>query len=129
MVRFIAERGILKRILFIGFALVLIAIGVIGIFVPLLPTTPFLLAAAFLLARSSPALHNRMLRNHYIGSFIRHYREHTGVPRGVVVRALIFLWVTLGFSIVLLPPVWLKIFLTLVGIGVSIYLLLLKRTD
>ncbi|MPN03067.1 hypothetical protein SDC9_150290 [bioreactor metagenome] len=70
-----------------------------------------------------------MLRNHYIGSFIRHYREHTGVPRGVVVRALIFLWVTLGFSIVLLPPVWVKIFLALVGVGVSAHLLLLKRTD
>ncbi|OQA82979.1 MAG: Inner membrane protein YbaN [Lentisphaerae bacterium ADurb.Bin242] len=103
--------------------------GIVGIFLPLWPTTPFLLAAALLFAKSSPHLYFWMTRNEYLGSFLRNYREKCGVPRTVIYRALAFLWITLGISAFLIGIGWVRILLAVVGIGVSTHLLMLKRSD
>lgn len=103
--------------------------GIIGVFLPVWPTTPFLLAAALLFAKSSPRLYFWMTRNEYLGSFIRNYREKCGVPRVVIFRALAFLWITLAVSAFLVDTAWVRVLLALVGIGVSAHLLMLKRSD
>ena len=111
------------------FALILLIAGIIGIFIPILPTTPFLLAAALITVKSSPFLYNKITKNKYLSHFIRNYYEHCGVPRETVIKAFIFLWVSLGFSIVFTELLWVKILLAVIGIGVSCHLLMLKKSD
>lgn len=116
-----------RRAIYLVLGLACVSAGVIGIFLPVWPTTPFLLAAALLFAKSSPRLYFWMTRNDYLGSFVRNYREKCGVPRVIVYRALGFLWLTLGVSMFFTGLAWVKILLAVIGLGVSIHLLCLKK--
>jgi len=58
-----------------------LALGAVGIFVPLLPTVPFVILAAFCFARSSPTLERRLLEHHHFGLHIRNWREHGAISR------------------------------------------------
>ncbi|MDD4097482.1 MAG: DUF454 family protein [Lentisphaeria bacterium] len=102
--------------------------GLVGVFLPLWPTTPFLLAAALLFARCSPALHAWMAKNEYLGSYLRNYREKCGVPRVIIYRSLAFLWGGLAVSAVLLGPGWPLLLLAAVGLAVSAHLLALRTS-
>ncbi len=117
----------MKRILLLtaGFSFTLF--GLIGMFLPIWPTTPFLLAAAFFFSQSSPKLYHRLINSHFPGSFIRNYREKRGIPRSVVYRTTGLLWCTLGILIYLSPELWIQLSLSLVGVGVTAHLLSLKR--
>ena len=68
------------KVLYILFGTLSLALGIIGIFLPLLPTTPFLLLTAALYVRSSPRLYNRLLHHKYLGSYIRNFRENKAIP-------------------------------------------------
>ena len=72
--------------------------GTIGIFLPLLPTTPFLLLAAVCYERSSPRLRQWLYANRYLRYYLDHYREGSGVPLAVKVQSLACLWLMLGLS-------------------------------
>ena len=103
-----------------------LALGLIGIFLPLLPTTPFLLLTAACYARGSSRLHNWLLNNKMFGEYIRNYREGKGIPARSKVMALILLWLTIGFSIFyVIPILMLKIILLGIAIIVSMYIILL----
>ena len=97
-----------------------------GIFIPLLPTTPFLLLAAFCFLRSSKRLYRWLTRHRIFGKYIEHYMTHRALPRGVKAGALICLWLSLTISILLIHSLHLRILLLAVGLGVSIHLLALK---
>ncbi|GAB1404109.1 hypothetical protein MASR1M74_12880 [Lentimicrobium sp.] len=104
-----------------------LAIGAIGVVVPLLPTTPFLLITSWCFVRSSPSLNARLNKNRVFGRYLRNYREKRGIdPRHRRV-ALTVLWLTLASSAWFAPHKW-YIFLILlsVGVGVTIHLLKLK---
>ena len=119
----------LKRTLYIILGIVCVIAGIIGIFLPVWPTTPFLLAAALLFAKSSPRLYAWITRNEYLGSFIRNYHEKCGVPKEIIYRSMVFLWVGLGISMVLTGIWWVRGLLLLVGVCVSAHLLCLKRSE
>jgi len=72
-----------------------IVLGLIGIFLPLLPTTPFLLLAAYLYSKSSVRYYNWLMNHRRLGPFIRNYREGKGIPLEVKISALTFLWITI----------------------------------
>lgn len=110
-------------------AFILLILGIIGIFVPILPTTPFLLGAALITVKTSPFLYKKISQNQYLSHFIRNYYEHCGVPKKTILKAFIFLWLTLGISILLANFWWLKLLLILIGIGVSCHLLAIKKSD
>ena len=74
--------SLLRRALLIIVGLLSVAVGVVGIFVPLLPTTVFLLLAAACFVRSSDRLYRRLITNRVFGSYIRNYREHRAMPLG-----------------------------------------------
>lgn len=99
--------------------------GVIGIFVPLLPTTPFLLLAAALYMRSSPRLYAWLLANRYLGTYIRNYRERKALPRRVKVFTLALMWTSSLWCIVvpLAPWLWAQVALGAVAVGVTWHLL------
>ena len=101
-----------------------LTLGIIGIFLPLLPTTPFLLLAAACYARGSSRLHNWLLNNKMFGKYIRNYREGKGIPARSKVLALTLLWLTIGFSIFYIIPILIvKIILFTIAILVSIYIM------
>lgn len=104
-----------------------LALGILGIPLPLLPTTPFLLLSAYLFARSSPRLYNWLIYHRIFGKYIRDYREKRGVPLGVKIGALSLLWVTISLSAFLAVELWwVRVLLFAIAIGVTSHILCLK---
>jgi len=102
----------------------LVGLAILGVFLPLLPTTPFLLLAAVCYARSSPKLHNRLLNNKYFGNYIRNYVEGKGIPLKAKIMTIPLLILTIGYTSIFVIHVWWgKICLILIAAGVSIYIL------
>lgn len=117
----------IKKYLFISLGFFFVGLGVLGIFVPLLPTTIFLLLAAYFFAKSSDKYYNWLMTNKYFGKFIRDYREGRGVPLKTKTVTVTILWVTILYSVFFIVELlWLKILLVAVAIGVSWHILSLK---
>ena len=83
------------KVLYILFGTLSLALGIIGIFLPLLPTTPFLLLTAALYVRSSPRLYNRLLHHKYLGSYIRNFRENKAIPLRAKIISVSLIWITI----------------------------------
>lgn len=114
----------LMRPLLIALGTMAVALAVIGMFIPVLPTTPFLLLAAACYARSSDRFLNWLLNNRWFGPYIRNYREGRGMSRLTKLLTLSALWVTLLISGMLAVPAWwLILVLVAVGAGVTLHLL------
>lgn len=103
-----------------------LALGAVGVVLPVLPTTPFVLLAAGCFGGSSPKLSRWLSRSRYFGAFLENYRGGGGIPLGVKVRALVFLWGMLALSVLLTRSLHLALFLALVGVAVSAHILLMK---
>jgi len=96
-------------------------------FVPLLPTTPFLLLAAACYARSSERFYNWLLNNRWFGSYIRNYLQKRGIPLRAKVFTLALLWVVIGCSVAFAVDSFVvRLILILLAIGVSIHVLTLR---
>ncbi len=100
-----------------------ILLGVIGIFLPLLPTTPFLLLAAACFARGSPRLHQALLQHRVFGRYLSDYEQGRGIPRRAKITALVMMWSSLCFAIWRFELLWLRLLLMAIGAGVTLYLL------
>lgn len=117
--------NIKKTILIIAGGISLL-IGGIGIFLPILPTTPLVLLAALCFSGSNEKLYQALLKSKYFGSYIDNYKNKTGVPIEVKRRAILFLWVGLGVSMFLTRDIKIIGILMIVGIGVTIHIGRLK---
>ena len=116
----------LKRytnVLWIAGGTLSLALGVLGIILPLLPTTPFLLLAAGCYARGSQRFYNWLLNNRIFGSYIRDYREGRGIPMHTKITTMIFLWGTIGASIYLVDHLHVRLLLPVIAACVSIHVL------
>jgi uncharacterized protein len=119
------------RALWLAAGLICVGLGTIGIVLPILPTTPFLLAAAACFCKSSAKMYNWLLNNKWFGEYIRNYKEGRGLPMRTKIAALVVLWVTIGFSTFflinrLLPPqlvLPIQLIMVAVAVGVSIHIL------
>ena len=101
--------------------------GVLGIFLPLLPTTPFLLLTAFFYFRGSDRLYQWVIHHKHLGPYIQNFREHKAMPLHAKVSTLVLMWGTMIYCIVsLLPFLWLKVLLALIGLSVTGYIFSLK---
>lgn len=104
-----------------------VGLGALGIFLPLLPTTPFLLLAAACYIRSSEKFYRWLIANRWFGSYIRNYREGRGVPRSTKVIAIGLLWITIGYSaLFVVGSLFFRAILILIAVGVTTHLVLLK---
>ena len=122
------------RAFFFSAGTVSLALGAIGIVVPVLPTTPFLLLALACYLRSSKRMTRWILTNKYFGDYIRRYREGKGVPLKTKILAVAFLWITISFSAYFMLQKWLiiQLILFVVAIAVTIHLVRLptyKKQD
>lgn len=115
------------RILLIIAGSISLALGVLGVFLPLLPTTPFLLLSAICYFHGSERMYIWLLDNRYFGKYIRDYREKQGVTRRVKIVALSLLWLTILNSIFFFVDVLvIKLLLLGIAFGASFIILRLK---
>ncbi len=104
-----------------------VILGTLGIFLPLLPTTPFLLLAATCYLKSSNKLYCWLLNHRLLGKYISNYIRHRAITIKTKFVTITFLWLTIGYSIlfVISSPL-VKLILLIIAIGVSLHLLFLK---
>ena len=112
-----------------GFACV--AVAIVGLFVPLLPTTDFLLLSAVCFGKSSPAAYRWLTTNRLFGRYLRNYRELRGATVGTKAWSLLTLWAGLAITYYLVGYLLVGMLLLAVGIGVTFHLLKLRtlRSD
>lgn len=100
-----------------------VALGVIGIFLPVLPTTPFLLLAAACFVRSSQRFYRWLVDHPHLGPWFRDYLEGNGIPLKGKAYAIATMWVSIGISCWLVPLFWARIGMLLSASLVSLYIL------
>lgn len=125
------QRRKIARALWLIAGVVFVGLGAVGMVLPILPTTPFLLAAAGCFCKSSTRMCHWLLNNKWFGEYIKNYKEGKGLLLRTKVTALSVLWVAIGVSIVfflnrLLPPqlvLPMQLAMIAVAVGVSIHIL------
>ncbi len=115
------HRGVRYALLAVGWLSV--ALGVIGIFLPVLPTTPFLLLAAACFARSSTRFHDWLVGHPRLGPWIKDYLGGQGIPLKGKVYALVLMWASIALSCYLVPRPWARAFMLTSAVCVSVYIL------
>jgi uncharacterized membrane protein YbaN (DUF454 family) len=115
----------LKKIIFAAAGFVLVGIGAVGVVLPLLPTTPFLILAAILFSKSNDRLQKWLLQNRVFGPYFRHYELGTGVSRSLKIRTIVVLWLGLIISAFIKNIIWVWIVLAIVGICVTAHILMI----
>lgn len=116
----------MKRILYMTLGILCVIIGTIGIFFPILPTTPLLLLAAWFFARSNQKFHNWLMNHPIHGKYIRDYLEKHAVKKSHRTKALIMLWSGMSLTMYLVRKPVVIIILSIIGSLVTIHLLRLR---
>ncbi|PKN89325.1 MAG: DUF454 domain-containing protein [Chloroflexi bacterium HGW-Chloroflexi-7] len=117
----------LKQLLLISGGLACVLLGILGIFLPVLPTTVFFLLAAAAFARSSDRLYNWIMNHPLFGKLIRNYRLYHAIPRQTKIVSVSFLWLTIGASAIFaVEQWWLRGLLVCIAIAVTWHILALK---
>ncbi|MFA5488097.1 MAG: YbaN family protein [Candidimonas sp.] len=119
----------MKKILFNTLGIVALALGALGVVLPLLPTTPFLLLACACFMRGSLKLHQWMLSNKVFGTYLNDYQSGRGLSLQAKATVLAMLWATLAVSAWHIEHNGLRVLLCLPGIAVTIYILRIKTRD
>ncbi len=114
--------GRLWKLLLVACGTLCVGLGVIGIFLPIMPTTVFLLMAAACYARSSERFYQRLLNQRYLGSYIRNHREGRGMKRRDKAVTLVLLWIGIGATIVCsVDALWGRLLLLAIATGVTVH--------
>ena len=111
------------RVLWFSAGLLAVVLGTLGMFLPLLPTVPFLLLAVFCFARSSPAWAAKILHHPFIGKPLREWLQYKGVRKKDKIFSIAFLWIGILISVFLVAVLWVRILLIIVAVAVTIHLL------
>lgn len=112
-----------KKIFFIVAGTLAVALGVVGVVLPVLPTTPFLLVAAACYARSSEKLYERLLADPVFGPYIREWRQYRTIPRRARISAVVLIAISFSLTIFLvLENVYGQVLMALLAVSVSIWL-------
>lgn len=117
----------MKSILFTAAGSISLFAGIAGIFLPVLPTTPFLLLAAFLYMKGSKRLYYWLINHRLLGLYVRSYIEHRAITQRAKIVSIAALWAAIAASAVFFVDVlWLRILLLIIAAGVTAHLLHMK---
>ena len=112
------------KFLFAFLGSVSLALGIMGVFLPVLPTTPFLLLSAALYMRSSQRLYDWLMSHKHLGAYIRNFREHKALPMRVKVVSVTMVWATLLYcAIFVAKEWWMSLLFIAIALGVTIHIL------
>lgn len=113
----------MKKIIYLLLGHIFLMLGILGAFLPVLPTTPFLLLSAFLYSKSSPRLHNWLMSHKYLGPPLTDWHERGVIGIKAKIIATIMLVLVIVFRIATLEiSIWVKGFVTVVLIGVLVFI-------
>lgn len=115
-----------KKALLVTAGSLCIVLAVLGVFLPLLPTTPFLLLASACYVRSSERLHGWLMGNRLLGGYIRNFKERRGITLRAKVTTVALLWLPLLYSVYRLDILWLELGLVLMGLVWSVLIFRMK---
>lgn len=122
--------GTISRYLYLVLGGFLVAVGVVGIFLPVLPTTIFLLLASACFMKSSPRVHQWLINHKYLGTYIKNYREKTGLTVRAKVSGILMLWLSLAFSALFFTEsLAIRALLLIIGVGVTLHLVSIKTAQ
>ena len=99
-----------------------VALGTLGVFLPLLPTTPFILLAAWCFARSSPRFHHWLLYRSWFGGYLRHWQRYKAMPPGAKPRAIALILLTFAISLWLVNMLWVRLLLLVILCALLIFM-------
>lgn len=116
----------LKKKLYIAFGFLAVILAIIGVFIPGLPTVPFLLVALFCFERSSKKYHDMIMNNKYFGPVLQDYYSGKGLTSSIKIKAILFLSCGMIFSIYKIQNLHARIALAVVWLAVAIHIILLK---
>ena len=119
----------MKKTLYNIAGTVALLLGIVGIFLPLLPTTPFLLLASACYMRGSDRMHHWLMNQRHLGLYLRSYQQGRGIPLRAKITALALMWTSLTVSMWFVPLPWVRALLLIPGIAVTIYLLRMRTLD
>lgn len=132
MLRYTLSRMDIRKALLIFVGTVCVGLGVLGMFLPLMPTTVFLLMAAYCYSKSSERFHNWLLTNRLCGKYISNYKSGRGISMRQKISTIAVLWASIGVSIWLMNgKLWVSLLLAAIAVAVSIHIFWLKtyRTE
>lgn len=116
-----------RKWLLVAAGILSVGLAIVGVFVPLLPTTPLLLLAAACFMRSSERLHEWLVTHRWLGPYIRNYREYKAITKRAKIVTLTLLWGTMGYTAFGVISSWpLRVLLLLVAIGVTVHVLSMR---
>ena len=121
----------IRQATFAALGVLCVVLGIIGVFVPGLPTTEFIIAASYLFARSSPTLEEWLERNRWLGTPLRRFKETRGMPRKAKALALVSMWTGVGVSTYMLATAGIGLqllALTMGAIGTVTILFFIRTT-
>jgi len=117
----------LYRFVLISLGFIFVGLGILGAFLPVLPTTPFLLLAAACFARSSKKFYNWLLNHKVFGSYIKNYREQRAITLRGKIISLSVMWLVMGYTAFFaVSNILVSIIIILIGLGVTKHILSLK---
>lgn len=103
-----------------------VLLAILGVFLPLLPTTPFLLLASACYFRSSPRMYRWLMGNRILGNYILNFQNGKGIPLRAKIVSVLLIWASLSFSIYKMDAIVVKLILAAIGIALSITMLRMK---
>jgi uncharacterized membrane protein YbaN (DUF454 family) len=118
----------MKYAVFVTAGTLFLILGIAGIFLPLLPTTPFLLLASACYMRGSKRLHRWLISHGKLGAYIRAFEEGKGIPRRAKIVALAMLWISMSISIWWVVDPWAQAGLLAVGLAVTLWIARMPTT-
>ena len=118
-----------NKVFFNVLGILFVGLGILGAILPLLPATPFLLLASACFVRGSDRLHDWLMQNRVLGTYIRNFKERRGMPVRAKVVTILILWASLLFSAYRLDMGGVRLALGLVGVGVTGIILKIKTLD
>lgn len=116
----------IKKYLLLIIGTISLVLGTIGIFIPLLPTTPFILLASFCYIRSSNRLYDWLINHKIFGKYIYDYLVHKSVKKSAKITAVSLIWFSLFFSFYIIKNLYINLILLIIGLLVSIHIIRLK---
>lgn len=117
----------IKKVIFIFIGILSSLLGILGIFLPILPTTPFLLLSSFLFLRSSSKLYNLLMNSNVFGIHLRGYIEYRTIKLQTKISSIAILWIGILTTVIFFTSLlWLRILLLVIAVSVSIHLISLK---
>ena len=104
-----------------------LGLGILGIFLPVLPTTPFLLLASFLFLKSSRSLYDWLMNHPKLGSYISNFLVHKAIPLRVKIVSVSLVWITLLYCAIMVAEHWVfRVLFIVIAASVSVHILSYK---